>query len=800
LRRSSATLAPGLTLLAVAGVICIAADVSVRDLALFVGYELAFVVGPGCALAWLLLGRRPALEIAVIGWALGYALEIIFFIAAAALGIRGLFPIYPVLALAVTGGLLLSRRPGIVPLRVPPREAWIVAGAGVLALLFVVGGLVAVSPLPSAAAGVSYYADLPWHMTIIAEAKHHWPLTDGSVSGVRFWYHVWSHLDMAAVSNVTGIEPVVLLLRLFPLSLSILVVLELGLVGRRLGGRPWTGAATAVLAVAVGELDSQAGYSYPFLGLFGLGWWESPSFLLGLAFFLPALLLVCELIRDEVPFRAAWPRWLLVALLLLGADGAKATTVPVLAGGLAVYLLFRLATIRRLERAALTGFLVASGVFVLFYVAVYRHAALAGFTLDPLQTLYRMPQLAAWRGDFASVPGPVYWAVAAVLAPVATYGALAALPALLFQGRRRLDSTQLVLGFMLLVSLVPYFFGSQAGASELFFTHYGFAAGCVLGAAALVALGEGAVRERPGALRATALFGAAWLVALLLLELSGLPWFSTASPALKAGVPGAAVLCVAALLLARRRLPGAEAGTPVAVGITVALSCVLALWKANVIAYWNAPYLLLAIVSVGLALLAFATPRARRASVWLMLVLSVLLFGLLDQPLDYVPNRVLGLPGDRFIGFGGTGESAMSGRLYSGLLWLRAHSTPDDVIAVDNHYVVVGTHRYATYYYYSAFSERRVFLESWQFATRTYQVGGGDIPEGGPMPFPQRLRLNDAVFQGGDRRALDVLVRSYGVRYLLVDRFNGTASSRVRRLGRQVFSNPAVSIYRVGAG
>lgn len=799
MRRALATVAPGVALLAVAALICVTADVSVRDLASFVGYELAFVVAPGCLLAWLLLGRRPALEIAVIGWALGYVIEIVFFIATAALGLRGFFPAYPALFLPVLLGFLLWRPPGIAPLHAPPREAWTVAGVGALALLFVAGGLFAVSPLPWASAGVAYYSDLPWHITIVAEAKHHWPLTDASVSGVRFWYHVWSHLDMAAVSSVTGIEPAMLVLRLFPIALSMLVVLELALVGQRLVRRPWAGALTAVLAVAVGELDSQAGFSYPFLGYLGLHWWESPSFLLGLAFFLPALMLVCELIRDEPQFRAAWRRWMLVALLLIGADGAKAMTAPVLGGGLAIYLLYRLATNRRLERAALTGILVTCGVFVLFFVTVYRHGAQAGFVLDPLKTLRIMPQFAEWRGTFENVPGAVYWGAAALFAPVATYGVLAAVPTVFSDRRRRLESTQLVLLSVLLVAFVPYFFGYQVGAGELFFSHYGVVAACVVGAGGLLLLTERAGRERPGAPLAAALFAVAWLVALLTVELVALPWYGTATHLLRRGVPGAGVLAVLALLLARRRLRGAEAGTALAVGVTALLASLLALWRAGVVVYWNTPYLLLATVALLLTLLALRTSRDRRGGVWLSLVLSVLVFAAVDQPLDYVPGRVLGLAGNRYFPFGPSRQPRMTNGLYRGLRWIRADSSTADVLAVNNHYEATGPLRYPTYYYYSAFAERRVFLEAWQFAARAPELGGVAVFGGRRTSFSQRLRLNDAVFRSGDRRALDVLVHRYGVRYLLVDRLNGTATPRVRRLGHLVFSNPAVSIYRVGA-
>ena len=65
-------------------------------------------------------------------------------------------------------------------------------------------------------------------------------------------------------------------------------------------------------------------------------------------------------------------------------------------------------------------------------------------------------------------------------------------------------------------------------------------------------------------------------------------------------------------------------------------------------------------------------------------------------------------------------------------------------------------------------------------------------------PIPERLALNEAVFQRGDARALATLVKRYGVRYLVVDHVHRPASPRVAGLGRRVFDNRDVTIYAVG--
>src|SRR3954452_15345673 len=93
----------------------LAYDVAAGDIAVFVGYELGFVVLPGVATHLLLRPRAPWREHLAYGWALGYALEIGAYSLLSELGIRGLFFAYPVLGIA---GLALLARWRRVP---PPR-------------------------------------------------------------------------------------------------------------------------------------------------------------------------------------------------------------------------------------------------------------------------------------------------------------------------------------------------------------------------------------------------------------------------------------------------------------------------------------------------------------------------------------------------------------------------------------------------------------------------------------------------------------------------------------------------------
>jgi hypothetical protein len=65
------------------------------------------------------------------------------------------------------------------------------------------------------------------------------------------------------------------------------------------------------------------------------------------------------------------------------------------------------------------------------------------------------------------------------------------------------------------------------------------------------------------------------------------------------------------------------------------------------------------------------------------------------------------------------------------------------------------------------------------------------------VPFPQRLALNEAIFQQADRRAFNYVVRRWRVRYLIVDRVHNWATPWLAYLARRVFTNHDMVVYAV---
>jgi hypothetical protein len=205
-------------------------------------------------------------------------------------------------------------------------------------------------------------------------------------------------------------------------------------------------------------------------------------------------------------------------------------------------------------------------------------------------------------------------------------------------------------------------------------------------------------------------------------------------------------------------------------------------------------------VALGLVLVAVALRGGRDLGVALAAALALLLVGTIARPLNVFGSASLRVAAGAPL-YSEYGRPLTRG-LREALFWLRGHSPATAVVAVNNSSVTTlyDGRRIAVpaYYDYSAFGERPVFLEGWLYSQRAFELGEEAVFFHRENPFPDRARLDDAVFHDANAQALQTLVRRYGVRYLLVDHVHGWASPRVRRLGRRVFGNAAATIYRVG--
>jgi hypothetical protein len=135
------------------------------------------------------------------------------------------------------------------------------------------------------------------------------------------------------------------------------------------------------------------------------------------------------------------------------------------------------------------------------------------------------------------------------------------------------------------------------------------------------------------------------------------------------------------------------------------------------------------------------------------------------------------------------------------MLWLRSHSGTDDVVATNAYCVAVVTTKNcpARGFWVSGLSGRRVVLEGWAYTgeAEKLQGVGGLTYDRQPAPFPDRFKLNEAVFGRSDRTALSEMRTQFGVRWLVSVHRAGPTPSFPDSVARVRFENHAVTIFEV---
>ena len=239
-------IAPATLVIAVVVVGWLVTGVSALDVIRFVAYDIGFVALPGVALLWAVRGRRSSLLASIaIGWPLGQALEILAFSGTAAIGIRGLFLLYPIVVI-VPSAFAMVRRSGrwasddVHEGRMPTAAMWTAAGALSLGIVYLTLMFLPLAPLPGASVVVEYI-DYPYFIGLITQVMNHWPPTTPGLVGVPLSYEWFVLFHIAAASQVTHVPVPVIGLRLDYLPTVTVLATQLLVVGRFIGRSWWTG-------------------------------------------------------------------------------------------------------------------------------------------------------------------------------------------------------------------------------------------------------------------------------------------------------------------------------------------------------------------------------------------------------------------------------------------------------------------------------------------------------------------------------------------------------------------------------
>jgi hypothetical protein len=743
--------------------------VSPGEASRFVVYELLYVLLPGCLL-YVLLSPRPGgwLRTVAIGWPCGYAIAVGGYALTAALHVRGVFVLQPLVAVVAMGPFLYRRlrrhlamsrgrldgAGGPVPDRARNRgfDALLVAAAISAATLLLTFTFYSPYPLPARAHSIVYSGDSLFDISLAAEARHHWPITEPWVADQPFHYYTGVFIHVAAINQVTGVAPTTVFLRLLPSVMFLLTALQLWSLGRSLNRSRWIGPVAVILLLALEDLNLDPTHTEVFhvspFTQFSL----SPTFAFGVSFFLGLLVLVqarfigamrVNPAAERNPHRPPWGETTrslaLATALILGCGAAKTFAAADFIGGLGLFWLWCVLTAR--PARPLFYCMVLSAVCIGIVYSVMLAGGMAStMGVHPFDFIANGSTLERVKNAVKSVTGySGLW----ILAPLAGAPAMAIVlfaPLLgalwLLRDRSNISPSVVLLLCMFLVGMLAYVTLGAPGGVEGVFLVYGYIALVPVAAMGLVALWNDTPKSaRPriaracGAVLIVGLVMAGFTEVLTLAGRSRYAWYVLAY-----GLVAGAVV-VFTFKYARLFAPTVSSRFGRAAACCIPLLCTLGLVKP------------VTLTATG----AWKTVRHERISV-------------ADSADHY----------------------GMTAALYRGLLWVRGHTTSCDVLAVNNH-LTSSRSTVSLYFYYSAFTERRVFLESW------YYTPYGTLS---PQPFPARFKLNTEALTRGDPAALRKL-REAGVSYVLIDKTHGGGAPEPPGVSRLVFSNSALDVYRL---
>jgi hypothetical protein len=752
--------------------------VSILEAVRYVGFECLFVLVPGCLLYALLSPRHEKwLRTLAIGWPLGYAIEIAAFALTAALGQRQLFLLLPLLALATLGPLLLytrhvsyrsvlqsvRRRVGATTSGGDQRLALLTVGCVVgAALLLITLNFFAPYPLPQHAGSVVYFPDNVFDISIAAQARNHWPITEPYVSGQPLLYYTGFFIHTAAVNQATGVPLATIVLRLFPTTITLLIIIQLWLIGSELGNSYWAGTLAVALFFPANDLSLdgakfEAFGTMPFYLLT-----LSPTYALGIPFFLGILALLqrqlaVDKAKDSQPqtdppptrsprstgvARAGFLAPLLIAgILILGGAAAKTIAITDLIASLGLFWLWRVVSARDNRMLPyLVVSVICAGVLYHFMLS----GGVSAVRIRPFDFIHFTLFVSLFPAH--SIPGLGLLACAAAITCfflfVPSFGALWTL--------RNWSQNEPFIALsvaVFIVSASAYILLEAAGDAQFAFIAYGSIAIMPVAAVGMMRLWE----ETPRALRAR--IARACLSMLIL---------------------GLAVAVSARLLTFTAPYFG---------------------WKdiASVNWVWMLWYLAAyglvaaAILFFCLKLERYYAPAIRSRTIRILacalpLLLTLGLVRSLGAPAPEVWSTMLG----KQVAVDSGEHRGITATLYHGLLWVRDHTNRCDILAVNNHSTSAGKTD-SKYFYYSAFTERSVYLESWAY-TSVGTYGG--------QPYPRRLALNNRAVSRAEPDALRELAQQ-GVDYVLIDKLHGADATEPASVSRLVFSNSALDVYRL---
>lgn len=719
----------------------------------YTAHVLLGVLMPGLLVHRSLRGRSTSLITDLsLGAATGTALILIGLALYVSTGIGGWLWTWPVAIMAIYaivpglrrhwafGGYVSDGRGGV----------WLLAATWTTYTLARMGSY-AHEKLPPAAN--DYYIDVYWHLANAGELTRRFPPDVPSVSGRTLRYHWFANADMAASHLTSGVDLASVVLRLWPIWITLVVAGLIYSLVHRLTGAAWPGAIAVALSIMPGLFMPWDWFRTinPVAVVQG-----SPSQTYGVAVILLAIHVLVDLLRGK-PLRGGW---VIFGLAVLLAPGAKPSVTPILAAGLACVMALDLLLNRSPRR-------------LIRHAIALAMTLILGWALEPLVTQAQaasgikifgfLGKTEVWTDfvPYTALPatgGHIIHSLTAPGAPLLAFGlvtglllqvAWSVLALLLPLRPREIDPVLVFLlggfaGAMFLTIVIDH-----AGLSQIYFERTGTPLAAVAAAWGVHAAWTAAA-GRFGARRSLAFaaggvaFG--WIVHALVERVG-----SGGRPAL-ADYPERIVapeiaLAVAALVgfiawrLLRGRIGGRGLGGVVAAGAILAIFLTQGTW-------WT------------------------------------------------VRNGYRGATNPRPLPV-----TAVSSAETKAALWVRENTPEDAILATNTHCKFQSPYRFceSRSYWVTAFADRRAVVESWAYTEENLRLIG-KYNRGFPLfPFdePERLELNDAAISEPTPEILARLKSTYGATWIFADSRASKVSPLLDQYADLRLKSGTVSVYEL---
>ncbi|MEA3502749.1 MAG: hypothetical protein U9R47_08245, partial [Actinomycetota bacterium] len=337
---------PALLLAAVAVISLLRTGVATGEILAYSGYWILTLLLPGTLVVRTIFRtERDLIQDLALGAVTGLALEIASLFSLRALGLEELVRFWWLVPLGLFIAVPRLRRIGFRRYDVWVRRGWAWSMAAMTTLLVMGLDLAWFQRNPLPPRGGIVYPDQWWHLAIVHELMRPGPTQVPQVAGEMFSYHFNVHGHMAVASRVTGIEPDVILFRLFLPPLILAAAGLIAFLAGEVSRRSWAGPIAvwlSLVALGGGYLWSEIGnLSKTPLRL------ASPTQMLAMPFVLAAGWALVLLIRRSLdPWGWAW-----LGLVVLVGAGSKPTVTLTLLGGTLVALVAVAYVTRRFPRS-----------------------------------------------------------------------------------------------------------------------------------------------------------------------------------------------------------------------------------------------------------------------------------------------------------------------------------------------------------------------------------------------------------------------------------------------------------------